>query len=109
MNCAGRISNKAHLVGTTWREGGLAAQPAQQGGPPGQAWPAARGSAGELPASALTLTEMPGMLTGLGLQRAGAPFIVCGAPGPPLGHHGGRLPPGWKRSACSDKSYVEAL
>ena len=27
------------------------------------------GSAGELPASALTLTEMPGPLTDLGLQR----------------------------------------
>lgn len=62
------MCSKTHLVGTTWRDGvSQPSLPSREGRRAGVA--SGAGSAGELPASALTLTEMPSPLTCLGLQR----------------------------------------
>ena len=59
------------------------------------------GSAGELPASALTLTEMPSPLTCLGLQRLERRSSSVERRGRHLDIMEGRLSPRWQRGACS--------
>lgn len=63
-----RRVGKTHLDGATWREGvSQPSLPSREGRRAGVA--SGAGRAGELPASAERLTEVPGPLTGLGLHK----------------------------------------